>query len=74
MSRRRKRGPDGKRILVKAVLRLPTDLRDVLLLHRMAGLSCEQIGAHLGMETGVVQAHLAEALAQLIQAIPRSKA
>lgn len=74
MIRRRKRQPDEKRILVKAILRLPADLRDVFLLHRMAGLSYEQIGEHLGMERDAVQARLAEALAWIVRATPSPEA
>ena len=74
MIRRRRRQPDEKRILVRAILRLPADLRDVFLLHRMAGLSHEQIGEHLGMERDAVQARLAEALARIVRATPSPEA
>lgn len=74
MSRRRRRQANEKSILVKAILRLPADLRDVFLLHRMAGLSYEQIGEHLGIERDVAQARLAEALARIVRAAPFSEA
>ena len=74
MIRRRRRQPDEKRILVRAILRLPADLRDVFLLHRMARLSYEQIGEHLGMERDAVQARLAEALAWIVRATPSPEA
>lgn len=57
-----------ERHLLKAILRLPTDLRDVFLLHRMAGLSYGQIGEQLGMEPHEVQDRVAEALAQISRA------
>lgn len=74
MSTRRGRQANEKRILVKAILRLPPDLRDVFLLHRMAGLSYEQIGDHLNVGRDVVQARLAEALARIVRAAPSSEA
>lgn len=74
MIRRRRRQPDEQRILAKAILRLPADLRDVFLLHRMAGLSYEQIGEHLGMERDAVQARLAEALARIVRVTPSPEA
>lgn len=74
MSSRRGRQVDEKRVLVKAILRLPTDPRDVFLLHRMAGLSYEQIGQHLGIERDAIQARLAEALARIVRAIPSPEA
>lgn len=62
--------PDQKRALARAILELPADLRDVFLLHRMAGLSFEAIGQQLGIERTVVQAYLAEALARIVRAAP----
>lgn len=64
MTRRRRRTKE-ERILVRAILNLPTNLRDVFLLNRMASQPYDQIGEHLGMETDEVQAHLAEALVQI---------
>ncbi len=61
---------DQKRALAKAILQLPADLRDVFLLHRMAGLSFEEIGQQLGIKRAVVQAYLAEALARIVRAAP----
>lgn len=66
MSPRRGRQANEKRVLVKEILRLPVDLRDVFLLHRMAGLSYEQIGEHLNVGRDVVEARLAEALVLLV--------
>ncbi len=69
-SPRRSAAADQKRALAKAILQLPADLRDVFLLHRMAGLSFEEIGQQLGLERTVVQAYLAEALARIVRAMP----
>ena len=70
---RRSAAADQKSALAKAILQLPADLRDVFLLHRMAGLSYEEIGKQLGIERDVVQAYLAEALARIIRAAPPAK-
>ena len=67
---RRSAAADQKRALAKAILQLPADLRDVFLLHRMAGLSFEEIGQQLSIERTVVQAYLAEALARVVRAAP----
>ncbi|WP_436356346.1 RNA polymerase sigma factor [Brevundimonas sp. CEF1] len=67
---RRSAAADQKRALAKAILQLPADLRDVFLLHRMAGLSFDEIGQQLGIERAVVQAYLAEALARIVRAMP----
>jgi DNA-directed RNA polymerase specialized sigma24 family protein len=67
MSRRRKGA--GKSDLAKAVLRLPTGLRDVFLLHRLGGRSYEQIAERLGVERDEVQARLAEALIRVGRAV-----
>ena len=63
----RRRTKEERRLL-KAILGLPTDLRDIFLLHRMVGLSYDQIGEQLGMEPNEVQAHVAEALVQISRA------
>jgi len=67
---RRSAAPDQKRALARAILQLPANLRDVFLLHRMAGLSFDEIGQQLGIERTVVQAYLAEALARIVRAAP----
>lgn len=67
-SRRRSSRPaksDKKRALVQAILRLPPVPRDVFLLHRMAGMSYEEIGRHLDMAPDNVQTYLAGALVSL---------
>ena len=72
-SLRRSAAADQKRALVRVILQLPTDLRDVFLLHRMAGLSYEEISQQLGIERDVVQAYVAEALARIVRAAPPAK-
>ncbi|MEN5115102.1 sigma-70 region 4 domain-containing protein [Brevundimonas diminuta] len=61
---------DQKCALARVILQLPADLRDVFLLHRMAGLSFDEIGQQLGIERAVVQTYLAEALARIVRAAP----
>lgn len=67
---KRSAAPDQKRALARTILELPADLRDVFLLHRMAGLSFEAISQQLGIERAVVQAYLAEGLARIVRAAP----
>lgn len=67
-SRRRSSRPanaDKQRALVQAILRLPPVPRDVFLLHRMAGMSYEEIGLHLDMAPDIVRTNLAGALVSL---------
>lgn len=67
-SRRRPSRPakaDKKLALVRAILRLPPDPRDVFLLHRMAGMSYEDIGLRLDMAPDVARTNLAAAMAVL---------
>jgi hypothetical protein len=59
--------------LVRAILNLPTRLRDVFLLHRMVGMSYPEIGLHLGMTPEAVQASLAAALVRLTRAVRTSE-
>lgn len=61
-----------RQILVQAILKLPTRLRDVFLLHRMAGMSYSEIGLHLGMTPEAVETSLAAALVRLMRAVPTS--
>lgn len=71
MIRRRRRQADDRRDLIKAILRLPMQLRDVFLLHRMAGMPYGEIGMRLGMEPEAVEAALAEALVRLAVSAPQ---
>jgi len=53
--RRKMLAEDEGQVLVRAILKLPTRLRDVFLLHRMAGMSYSDIGLHLGMTPKAVE-------------------
>lgn len=65
---------DERQVLVRAILKLPRDLRDVFLLHRMAGMSYSEIGLHLGMTPKAVETSLVAALVRLTQAVTASDA
>lgn len=55
-------------VLKSAILKLPEPLRDVFLLHRMAGLMYFEIASHLGLEVSTVQTMIADALVELVRA------
>lgn len=61
-----------RRILVRAIRRLPRDCRDVFVLHRFAELSLEQIAEHLAVDQQAVEARLAEALVRLGRAVDKA--
>lgn len=63
---------DEGQVLVRAILKLAIRLRDVFLLHRMAGMSYSDIGLHLGMTPKAVETSLAAALVRLTRAVPTS--
>lgn len=71
--RKRPTEHDGQ-VLVRAILKLPTGLRDVFLLNRMAGMTYTEIGLHLGMAPKAVETSLAAALVRLTQAVTASDA
>ncbi len=54
-----------RRVLVRAIRRLPRDCRDVFVLHRFAAIPLEQIAEHLGIDQRAVEARLTEALVRL---------
>lgn len=58
-----------RRVLVRAIRRLPRRSRDVFVLHRFAALSLEQIAQHLGIDQQAVEARLAEALVRLSRTV-----
>lgn len=58
-----------RRVLVRAIRRLPRGCRDVFVLHRFAGMSLDQIAGHLGIDQRAVEARLTEALVRLGQAV-----
>ena len=49
-------------LLRRALLALPQDKREVLVLSRFQGMSCEEIGELLGLETGSVRVRIHRAL------------
>ncbi|WP_430821434.1 sigma-70 family RNA polymerase sigma factor [Brevundimonas naejangsanensis] len=57
-----------RRVLARAIRRLPRRCRDVFVLHRFAGMPLEQIAEHLGIEKRVVETRLAAALVRLSRA------
>lgn len=61
---------DERQVLLRAILRLPPRLRDVFLLHRMAGMTYPEIALHLGMTPKAVERSLAAALVRLRKAVP----
>lgn len=54
--------------LKRAILDLPPDLRDALLLHRFARLSFDEIGQTMDLEREEVEAYLAEAMYRIVDA------
>jgi len=58
-----------RRVLARAIPRLPRRCRDIFVLHRFAGMSVEQIAEHLGIDQKAVEARLVEALVRLSRAV-----
>lgn len=58
-----------RRVLARAICRLPRDCRKVFVLHRFAGMSLEQIAEHLGIDQQAVETRLAEAFVRLGRAV-----
>lgn len=58
-----------RRVLVRAIRRLPRACRDVFVLHRFARMSLEQIAEHLGIDQQAVETRLAEELVRLSRAV-----
>lgn len=71
-TRRRAAAEDERQVLIRAILNLPTRLRDVFLLNRMAGMTYSEIGLHLGMTPKAVETSLVAALVRLARAVPKS--
>lgn len=71
LRRRPRRSPEERqrRVLVRAIRRLPRDCRDAFVLHRFAGMSLDQIAEHLGIDQQAVEARLTEALVRLSRAV-----
>lgn len=62
---RRAAEPDGRRVLVRAIQQLPTECRDVFVLHRFGDMPLAEIAAHLRIDRASAEARLAEALVRL---------
>jgi DNA-directed RNA polymerase specialized sigma24 family protein len=59
----------GRRVLVRAIVHLPSDCRDVFVAKRFTGMSLDEIAEHLDLDRDVVEARLAAALVQLCRAV-----
>lgn len=59
----------ARRALVRAIVHLPPDCRDVFVLKRFTGMSLDEITEHLDLDRDVVEARLAQSLAQLCRAV-----
>jgi DNA-directed RNA polymerase specialized sigma24 family protein len=66
-TRRKAAAKDESQVLLRAILNLPTRLRDVFLLNRMVGMTSPEIGLHLGMTPKAVETSLAAALVRLMR-------
>ncbi|WP_433932952.1 sigma-70 family RNA polymerase sigma factor [Brevundimonas diminuta] len=58
-----------RRVLARAIRRLPRRCRDVFVLHRFAEMPLEQIAEQLGIETRAVETRLVAALVRLSRAV-----
>lgn len=66
---RRRRARSSADVLKVAILRLPTKLRDVFVLHRFGGMTYDEIGLHLGIPPEAVKAASAAAMVRLARAV-----
>lgn len=66
---KRRRAGRAADVLAVAILRLPTNRRDVFLLHRFGGLTYGEIASRLGMDPEAVKAALVTALVRLTRAV-----
>lgn len=69
--RRLGRSPEARdrRALVRAIVHLPPDCRDVFVAKRFTGMSLDEIAEHLDLDRDVVEARLAQSLVQLCRAV-----
>lgn len=66
--------PDGRRVLVRAIQQLPPEFRDAFVMHRFGDMPLDEVAAHLGIDQGLAEARLAEALARLCRAVDEAEA
>lgn len=66
---RRRRARSSADVLKVAILRLPTKLRDVFVLHRFGGMTYDEIGLHLGIPPEAVKAAFAAGMVRLARAV-----
>ena len=71
---RRAGEPNDRRVLVQAIQQLPSDCRDVFVLHRFGDMPLNEIAAHLRIDRASAEARLAEALARLCRAVDEAEA
>ena len=71
---KRTAGPDHHRVLVRAIQQLPTECRDVFVLHRFGDMPLDEVAAHLGIDQALAEARLAEALVRLCRVVDDSEA
>ncbi|WP_438853005.1 RNA polymerase sigma factor [Brevundimonas nasdae] len=70
---RRRRARSSADVIKVAILRLPTRLRDVFVLHRFGGMTYDEIGLHLGIPPEAVKAAFAAAMVRLARAVRTSE-
>jgi DNA-directed RNA polymerase specialized sigma24 family protein len=66
---RRRHARSSADVIKVAILRLPTKLRDVFVLHRFGGMTYDEIGLHLGIPPEAVKAMFAAALVRLARTV-----
>lgn len=66
---RRRRVRSSADVLKVAILRLPTNLRDVFVLHRFGGMTYGEIGVRLGITPQAAEARFAAAMVRLVRAV-----
>lgn len=71
---RRAAEPDGRRVLVRAIQKLPPECRDVFVLHRFGDMPVDKVAAHFGIDQALAEARLAEALVLLCRAVDEAEA
>lgn len=59
----------SRRTLVRAIVHLPSDCRDVFVAKRFTGMSLDEIAEHLDLDRDVVEGRLAQSLVQLCRAV-----